>query len=66
MSIQYLAHTQRAYQAAYREYLEYQRGVQEGRIDPEGLKEKWSEVEEAAAEVADARWDYEEVLAGEL
>jgi hypothetical protein len=65
MSIQYLAHSQRAYQAAYREYLEYQCGVQEGRIDPEGLKEKWSEVEEAAAEVADARWDYEEVLAGE-
>jgi hypothetical protein len=65
MSMQYLVYTQRAYQAAYREYLECQRRVQEGRIDPEGLKEKWSEVEEAAAEVADARWDYEEVLAGE-
>jgi hypothetical protein len=65
MSIRYLANKQRAYQAAYREYLECQRGVREGRLDPGVLKGKWSEVEKAAAEVADARWDYEEVLAGE-
>ena len=65
ISIRYLANKQRAYQAAYREYLESQRGVREGRVDPGVLKGKWSEVEVAAAEVADARWDYEEVLAGE-
>ena len=65
MSIGYLANKQRAYQAAYRKYLEHQRAAREGRLDPEVLKAKWAKVEAAAAEVADARWDYEEVLAGE-
>jgi hypothetical protein len=63
MSIRYLANKQRAYQATYRAYLECQRDVREGQLDPEILNEKWTEVQEAAAEVADARWDYEEVLA---
>jgi hypothetical protein len=62
ISIGYLVNKQRAYQAAYREYLDDQHAAREGRFDPEVLKAKWAKVEAAAAEVADARWDYEEVL----
>jgi hypothetical protein len=64
-AIQHLADKQKAYQSAYRVYLEFKRDVQEGRLSPEVLEEEWPKVEEAAAEVADARRDYEEVLAEE-
>ena len=62
-STQHLADKHKVYQAACRVYLEIQRDVQEGRLRPEILEEEWPKVEEAAAEVADARWDYEEMLA---
>jgi hypothetical protein len=64
-AIQYLADKQKAYQDAYRVYLGSKRDVQEGRLSPKVLEEEWPKVEEAAGEVADARRDYEEVLAKE-
>jgi hypothetical protein len=46
-------------------YLGFKREVQEGRLSPKVLEEEWPKVEEAAGEVADARRDYEEMLAKE-
>jgi hypothetical protein len=65
-AIQHLADKQKAYHSAYREYLEFKRDVQEGRLNPEVLEEEWLKVEEAAGEVADARRDYEDVLTGRV
>jgi hypothetical protein len=65
IAIQHLVDKQKAYQSTYRVYLEFKRDVQEGRLSPEVLEEEWPKVEEAAGEVADARRDYEEVLAKE-
>jgi hypothetical protein len=45
-------------------YLKFKRDVQEGRLSSEVLEE-WSKVEKAAGEVADARQEYEEILAKE-
>jgi molybdopterin synthase catalytic subunit len=63
-AIQHLADKQKAYQGALGVYLGFKRDVQEGRLSSEVLEE-WSKVEEAASEVADARQEYEEILAKE-
>ena len=63
-AIQHIADKQKAYQAALGVYLEFRRDVQEGRLNSEVLEE-WSKVEKAAGEVADARQEYEEILAKE-
>ena len=65
-AIQHLADKQKAYQSAYREYLEFKRDVQEGCLGPKVLEEEWLKVEEAAGEVADARRNYEDVLTGRV
>jgi hypothetical protein len=64
-AIQHLADKQKAYQDALGVYLEFKRDVQEGHLSLKALEEEWPKVEEAAGEVADARRDYEEVLAKE-
>jgi hypothetical protein len=63
-AIQHLADKQKAYQDALGVYLGFKRDVQEGRLSSEVLEE-WTKVEEAAGEVADARQEYEEILAKE-
>jgi hypothetical protein len=63
MSIRYLANKQRAYQAPTASI--WRASAVFGRSRrPRVLKGKWSEVEVAAAEVADARWDYKRCWPG--